>query len=126
MNDQLEAKLVAEFPYFFLGYREGRNLLYGFECSDGWFDLIHKLCVDISSLNPPENFRVVQVKEKFGGLRFYVDGSTAEISQLIHQAEEQSYQICENCGTTEGVTTAPNPGKSWVLSFCANCRKAID
>jgi len=41
---------------------------------------------------------VMQVKEKFGGLRFYVNGATDKQWNYIHFAESMSYRICEECG----------------------------
>ena len=61
-----------------------------------------------------------QVKEKFGGLRFYVGASTPEMEKRIDQAEEESFQTCENCG---------EPGKGsnvgyWYLTLCETCHTA--
>ena len=42
-----------------------------------------------------------QIKEKFGGLRFYYAGGTgndARIDELIAQAERVAAQTCELCG----------------------------
>lgn len=130
MKQELEVQLVSEFPSFFRGYEDGDPrqtlMVFGFECGDGWFGLIHKLCEDIRATNPPEDFCAVQVKEKFGGLRFYVRGGTHEIIQLIDDAEKRSYHTCESCGLTEGVTTQANPGKYWIRSLCPNCRKETE
>jgi hypothetical protein len=41
---------------------------------------------------------VIQVKEKYGGLRFYVNGATDEQYALIRFAESMSYRTCEVCG----------------------------
>ena len=40
-----------------------------------------------------------QVKEKFGGLRFYVDRATEEHYNYINFAENMSYRTCEVCGS---------------------------
>ena len=40
----------------------------------------------------------VQVKEKFGGLRFYVNGATDKHRNFISFAESMSYRTCEECG----------------------------
>ena len=78
---------------------------FGFECDDGWFDLLWKLCEGIEKiLDKPENaefkkdFYVAQVKEKFGDLRFYTSYETDEISALIRIAENESAVTCEECG----------------------------
>ena len=39
-----------------------------------------------------------QVKEKFGGLRFYVNGATDKHYNYINFAESMSYRTCEVCG----------------------------
>ena len=41
----------------------------------------------------------VQVKEKFGGLRFYVQASTDKHYHYISFAESMSYRTCEVCGS---------------------------
>jgi len=71
-------------------------MVYGFECGDGWINLIDKLCSDITNLKT--ECMVVQVKEKFGGLRFYTEGTSNEVFDLIRKAEEDSFNICEICG----------------------------
>jgi len=40
----------------------------------------------------------VQVKEKFGGLRFYVQAATDKHYSYISFAESMSYRTCESCG----------------------------
>lgn len=60
-----------------------------------------------------------QVKEKFGGLRFYINGGTNEQYDTISFAESLSYNICENCGSTKNVTTE---GKGWIKSLCKKCK----
>jgi len=50
----------------------------------------------------PEEIRgemyVAQVKEKFGGLRFYMNQETPYMSGAIALAESMSYKVCETCG----------------------------
>lgn len=58
---------------------------------------------------------VIQVKEKFGGLRFYVHGATESQCDYIHFVERMSYRICEDCGTTKDVITY-NVG--WTRTLC--------
>ena len=54
-----------------------------------------------------------QVKEKFGGLRFYVQAATDEHYNYINFAESMSYRTCEVCGS---------PGKrytdGWHQALC--------
>lgn len=76
MNKKLELKLVEKYPVIFQDY--GGDIRktcmgWGLSCDNGWFDLIDKLCKDITTLIGNRQIKVIatQVKEKFGSLRFY-------------------------------------------------------
>lgn len=88
----------------------------------GWVPLVEKLVDDILALEP-ENFRIHQVKEKFGGLRFYYGCSAnhertihlfEKINDLVSEAEEASYHICEVCGHDGRLRDE----RSWILTLC--------
>lgn len=74
------------------------------ECDDGWYYLISELCkfisseLDLMSLNEASDYYVVQIKSKFGSLRFYMNEYTTNISSAIALAEQLSFNICEICG----------------------------
>jgi len=71
---------------------------------EGWFEILWSLCASLEKLaqteitegRPP--LRLVQVKEKYGSLRVYVDGGSDEAMELIDAAETASETICEVCG----------------------------
>lgn len=63
----------------------------------------------------------MQVKEKFGGLQFYVIGGTDVHHAMIDFAESMSYRICEECGTTN---TARCWTDGWHRTLCVPCAKA--
>lgn len=90
---------------------------FGIECGPGWWPLIAKLIDDIAKLDTEKQVVVTQIKEKFGGLRFYIVGGTDEIYRLIYKAETQSYKICENCGRP-GQTCQ---GGGWLQTLCPDC-----
>ena len=113
MKDSLEEKLFTTFPNLYKQKcltPEETCMCWGFCCDDGWYDLIYDLSKKISQIDP--EVEVIQVKEKFGGLRFYVEkvskASAEEIYNLITIAENKSLTICENCGSKEDVS---NEGK---------------
>lgn len=62
----------------------------------GWSKLVTKLIEDLFALGWDGG--VLQVKEKFGGLRFYIANGNKEIRDRITKAENESYKICEQCG----------------------------
>ena len=67
-----------------------------FDVNNGWFELIKELIEDLISLGWDK--QTCQVKEKFGGLRFYINGGSDEIFNKITEAERKSYEICEETG----------------------------
>ena len=111
MNEVLSNKLLDDFPLLFRNRHE-TSIQRGFECGDGWFELIYKLSQDIetvareSGLSPdsPEWPLCRQVKEKMGSLRFVVFAINRltevneRISELRVTALNRSLQICEQCG----------------------------
>jgi hypothetical protein len=60
-----------------------------------------------------KSFCVIQVKEKFGGLRFYMSESTSEIELAIQDAEEESLTTCETCGRSGKLRGGP-----WYIVAC--------
>jgi len=90
-----------------------RRLKYAMENSDAKFNKsISELEADVAAAFK-ELPTIIQVKEKFGTLRFYVDGGTPEMHNYIEFAEAMTSRICEECGS---------PGKSrsggWVKVLC--------
>lgn len=128
-----EVKLTDKYPLIF----EKTYL----EIDKGWHSLVDTLCFQIQSyidstekrrasaikwnesIHEVCNYRVVltsipqvvatQVKEKFGGLRFYYNGGDEFIEGLVQMAEEFSYKICEKCGNAGKLRN-----KGWIRTLC--------
>ena len=102
----------------------------GVEVGAGWWPIIETLCGQIQhyidQMNsshakwpdsehyyPVEQVVVAQIKEKFGGLRFYYDGGDRYVRGLVSMAEAWAARSCEECGA---------PGKQrpggWVRTLC--------
>ena len=67
-----------------------------FACGSGWYPLIKELIEDLIALGWDK--KICQVKEKFGGLRFYINSGSDEMHERISKAENDSYEICEQTG----------------------------
>lgn len=148
MKSELQRKLMLEFPQFFTTDRKiyiGENpeeelnelltqeeivlpIQFGVECGDGWFMLLDNLLSSIESHLNPENtwprkeripLQIDQIKEKFGGLRFYYHGGDNEVRGMVRLTEHLSYSICEECGSTKNVTQT----KGWIITLCEDCMK---
>ena len=158
MKRELDEALCARYPLIFKDRNENMMntaMCWGFECGDGWYNIIDILCTKLCSewlgaksrydfikdrvgekmygnasgdiitqgeidlrkqIMEEEASKVpvaVQVKEKFGGLRFYVRAATDKHYNFISFAESMSYRTCEVCGA---------PGKrytnGWHTTLC--------
>lgn len=145
MDLGLDKKLCEKYPKIFAQ----RNLpmtetclYWGMDCGDGWYWLIDNLCHSIQGYvdchNEGVNIRqkagtmikgdkelqveAVQVKEKFGQLRFYINQGDETIYGMIWLAESMSKGICEMCGATENVTSTEG---RWVKYLCPKCKEEI-
>ena len=130
MKKELEDKLFEKYPKIFkqkdLPMSE-TCMCWGFECGDGWYNILDILCKQIQwhidknlkedELEGNVQVEATQVKEKFGGLRFYYHGGNDFINGLVWMAEGMSERTCERCG-------APGKpgGTSWVTTLCESCR----
>lgn len=124
MQDRIDA-LIQKYPKL---YAESYDVYVG----PGWLVILESLSAQIQHhidhtnsyierfghtlkypLEPVEQAVVLQVKEKFGGLRFYYDGGDSAIAGMVTMAEEWASHTCEECG---------KPGKSrdlsWVKTLC--------
>ena len=91
---------------------------YIFEVGDGWYSLLYQLILNVSFNDEAKGkwvTKVTQCKEKFGGLRFYVTGTSDKNWDLIREAEKKSYGVCEVTGSEVEVGIW-NSG--WIITLC--------
>ena len=120
-NRRKQVEFYEKYP---LCFPKGEPIC-GFYIGYGWWPRIKKLCEDITEVLNRSNlptFIVDQVKEKFGGLRFYVSNDNDEIKSLIYEAESDCSKICETCGKEGSPDNTPK-GK-WIKTLCPECAKS--
>lgn len=122
MNENLEKKLVEDFPSLFAGRNKSLQeslMAFGCECGDGWFNIIYYMCKEIDShLKHKEikDYEFTQIKEKFGSLRVYDLGGDSYIDGVISMAESMSLITCEECG--EPGLLHNSTGGHWLKTLC--------
>lgn len=90
------------------------------ECEKGWWKVIETCHESLKLIDP--DYEPVQIKEKYGSLRYYFNTSkTGEALNAMHaivaRAEILSTQTCENCGhsgKTEKI-------RGWYKTLCEIC-----
>ena len=124
MNEKLDKKLCEDYPSL---YRQ-RNLPMDQTCmcwgfpGDGWYKLIDGLSRKLTEYAAANKITIEasQVKEKFGTLRFYIDGVPSAhydaVTAMINEAEAESGEICELCGEP-----GRERGGGWIRTLCDKC-----
>ena len=115
MSPDKEKLLTDTFPILYRDIHRPmiENLvLFGFECENGWFGIIWDLSEKLSSLN--EDILAMQVKEKYGSLRFYISSGSNKAFDLIDEAETKSRSTCEICGKAGKIRRRG----TWLKTLC--------
>jgi len=107
-----------EYPYTYLD-----------DMPSGWRQAFGKqMCEEIRNIlikgGYLYNYRVVQVKEKYGSLRWYDNGAPSsiyrELQDAIDKYEELSYRTCICCGRP-----ATKILQGWISPWCDKCAGRI-
>lgn len=192
MKKELDEKLCTKYPKIFVnrnGDMKDTAMCWGFDCGDGWYPIIDRLCSNLQwntdnnnkdyviknlklrilipfltkiiqkitgkyNLNRKKQWNPLvvlrgfllgrlyklrqsieftyvesgtypqvvasQVKEKFGSLRFYVEGASPQQYAVIEFVETLSYHICESCGSSLNVGHT----QGWISTLCEECGKS--
>lgn len=131
MKQELDEALCAKYPKIFCNRHAPMTetaMCWGFDVGNGWYQILDSLCGNIQSyidwknrsadanhkdVKPVPQVVATQVKEKFGGLRFYYEGGDEQIYGMVRMAESWASVTCEECG---------HPGTirhgGWIRTLC--------
>jgi len=118
-------EIVEEFPELFGNnpWNIGKSLIsFGFEMSEHWAKVVYSHFPELSEVVKKENltdFRIVQMKEKFGSLSIYTYGGNDKTSEVINKMREQCSKTCYKCGSPEGKFRQ----NRWMIITCDKCEK---
>lgn len=98
----------------------------------GWDGLIENLAAaidreierDPSLAQGDTPFQILQMKEKFGTLRFYYAGGNDRIRGLVDMTENLSGSVCEICGTLG--TLCKRKNGTWIKTLCEDCATRME
>jgi len=132
MKEELDNILCERYPKIFADRYKPMTetaMCWGFNIGDGWYQIIDSLCGQIQNHIDWQNRRGVeitqvvatQVKEKFGGLRFYYEGGDDTVDGMVRMAESWASNTCEQCGQP-GRTR----GHGWIYTSCDTHARELD
>jgi len=101
----------------------------------GWDTLVANLArmIDNEIVRDPSlleggsnSFRVLQMKEKFGTLRFYYEGGNDRIRGLVDMTEQLSGTVCEVCGSLGTLCRSGKGAGGWYKTLCEDCAVTME
>jgi len=84
---------------------------------EGWYQIVVDCDKELTAIDP--NYRIFQIKEKFGGLRYYFQPSQSDtleaMNEVVSKYEEMASRTCEATGMP-GVLMKSSTGRVKTLS----------
>ena len=128
-DKELNKKMVEEFPFLLPhnrwtdevseDYDYSYNELWALET--GWakafgYELLCELKEALIEANYLDKYRITQIKEKYGTLRWYDFGAPEKVFEIIRKYEQLSYETCIYCGKPSEYETF-----GWINYVCKDC-----
>lgn len=90
------------------------------DVSPGWVRAVEELVDKLKQIQP--QFKVIQIKEKLGGLRFYSDVTVGSPGwELICETERRCWHICSDCGLEDQDRVHTGSVDGYKVTACPNC-----
>ena len=128
-------KLIKEFPFLLPRNVWTGEVISDYDYSfteldsmpDGWrksfgLDMCKEIKEELLKYNALDDYRITQIKEKYGSLRWYDTGypKDSKIGDIIEKYEKLSEEVCINCGKPAKYYT-----KGWISFICEDCKNKI-
>lgn len=129
MTKEENKKLIEEYPFLLprnvwtdevvIDYDYEYTLL---DCMpDGWRiafgdAFLRELKEELVANNMLDEYRVTQIKEKYGELRWYDNGNTRKGFDIIDKYSGLSRKTCIECGMPAKYLT-----RGWISPYCEDC-----
>ena len=124
--------LVGKYPFLIPRYDWSGEIIEDYDYTSTYLDDIpvgwkiafgEMMCEEIKQelvrCNYLDKFRIIQAKEKFGGLRIYTNGEPVDckVQQIIDKYSTLSENICVICGKPD----VPITNNGWISPYCKKC-----
>jgi hypothetical protein len=97
MNDQKARKLFLKYKLFL----KKKELPAGFECENGWYNILENLFKEILQAGAPAGFIFTKIANKYGELKIHTKNGNNTTRFAIEAAIEIAYDTCDNCGNNK-------------------------
>lgn len=132
----LNKSLIEKYPWLYPHYEWSGEKVKDFDYTwteldampNGWREafgelLCEEIQEELEKYNFVNEYSIAQIKEKFGGLRWYDNGvpSKCKIHDIIENYSVCSEYICFSCGELDVPST-----DGWIIPVCKKCIKKMN
>lgn len=135
---QKNKELLEKYPWLYPVSEYTGKPLENYDYSFTWMDdiplgwniafgkqMVEELGALLEKYNYQGEYSICQIKEKFGGLRWYDNGFPTEgyeeYKEWLDKYEELSYKTCIDCGKPAKYFT-----RGWITPICEDCAKEYE
>ena len=135
---QKNKELLEKYPWLYPVSEYTGKPLENYDYSFTWMDdiplgwniafgkqMVEELGVLLEKYNYQDEYSICQIKEKFGGLRWYDNGFPTEgyeeYKEWLDKYEELSFKTCIDCGKPAKYFT-----RGWITPICEDCAKEYE
>ena len=133
----LNKSLIEKYPWLYPHYEWSGEKVKDFDYTwteldampNGWREafgelLCEEIQEELEKYNFVNEYSIAQIKEKFGGLRWYDNGvpSKCKIHEIIENYSVCSEYICISCGELD----VPYTEDGWITPVCKKCIKKMN
>ena len=128
-NTELNKEMIDSFPFLLPHNRWTHKAVENFDYSynelfgmcKGWLIAFgYEMCCELKEAlikaNFLDNYVITDIKEKYGTLRWYDNGCTEEMLEIISKYSSISAKVCQCCGAPATYET-----KGWIGYYCERC-----
>lgn len=123
-------KLCEKYPFLKINDLDGDPYAYTWldDVPDGWRKaFVEQMCEEIKQAllekggeKSLHEYEIMQIKEKYGTLRWYDFNAPSKVQDIIDKYEDISADICIKCGESATVMTT-----GWIRPYCDECAKKL-
>ena len=135
---QKNKELLEKYPWLYPVSEYTGKPLENYDYSFTWMDdiplgwniafgkqMVEELGALLEKYNYQDEYSICQIKEKFGGLRWYDNGFPTEgyeeYTEWLDKYEELSFKTCIDCGKPAKYFT-----RGWITPICEDCAKEYE
>ena len=92
MDKKLENKLYRKFKFL------KKKLMPNIDCGDGWYEIIHNMCVKLDDIEKPDEFVITKIYDRYGDMDVHSKFGNNATRFAIEDFKDESTKICNACG----------------------------